>query len=153
MDVPTPDVKKGPPTPGEQLPQGAAQQVQESTAQAQQLDAQVQQATTPQLPQQGAPQGAPAEGVQAPQIQKTPRDGSPGGQLGNEEDNILFGPTDRPDENVSTGASVLSNTRATLPKDADKWLPALRIAAQDPSAPPMFKQMMQILLYKMNQGT
>jgi hypothetical protein len=146
----TPPVTKGPATvgaPSDQLPQGAATQLNQGMQQAQQSAQQAQQnaqsvQNQPQMPENP---GAPTQGIQisAPETSQMP--------LGDNEDGMLFGPTSRPDEHVTTGGGALSKTPP--PQDMARWLPALRQAAQDPNAPKMFKEMLSLLTYHISQGT
>lgn len=152
MDTPTPEMGAATPD-GTQLPKGSRQQLQQSTQQAGQLDQQVQQATTAPV-QPAGPQmasGLPGAPPLGPVQQATPETGPV--HLGDEEDGLLYGPTNKPQEHVTSGAGVLTSPRASVPPNIGTWLPALRLAAQDPTADPMFKNMLNLIVYHMNETT
>lgn len=93
---------------------------------------------------------AKTESIPLPRLSKNPRPRGGQGQLtGN--DNLLMGPTDRPGEHVTAGNSLYA--KRPVPENIAQWLPAITEAAQDPSAPAMFKNMLQLLMYHINEGS
>lgn len=136
MDTGTPD----------QLPKGAAQDLNEAAAQASAGSGNA----TP------SPNGQGATSSLAPQTQPG---GTPLGPVSSrkpdtsqitppgEDDSLLFGPTGRPDEHIGTGAGLAG--KSTTPPGADKWLPALVEASQDPTAPQMFRDMLKLVQHHM----
>ena len=66
--------------------------------------------------------------------------------ISNEDDSLLFGPTTRPNEHVTTGSfppgKMPPPTRAVT-----RALPALVRASKDPDASPQLKEMVRLLMY------
>lgn len=123
-----------------QLAQGDATQLNQDAAQ-------IPEQAAPQEPQIGE---APAQPEQPlPPVQTAKPETGPVNVSG-EDDSLLYGPTSRPNEHVTTGASL--GAKATLPPDSHKWMPALVEAAQDPTAPAFFKEMLQVLQYHAQNG-
>lgn len=90
------------------------------------------------------------ESIPLPRLSKSPRPTGSNGQLtGN--DHLLMGPTDRPREHVTAGSGLYA--KRPVPENISEWLPALTEAAQDPTAPAMFKNMLQLLMYHVNEGS
>lgn len=67
-----------------------------------------------------------------------------------ETDQMLFGPTDRPQEPITTGHASVGPQPA--PRDVAAWLPTLREAAEDPDAPESLKNMYRLVVHHMNKG-
>lgn len=65
----------------------------------------------------------------------------------NEDDELLFGPSDRPEQSVTTPHSVGT---ASIPQEVYTGLPALLEAAQDPDAPPAIRALVRMLDYHIN---
>jgi len=65
-----------------------------------------------------------------------------------ESEQMLLGPTSRPQENVGSGMSP----KGTLlpPKGIKSWFPSLDRASQDPEAPPQLKLLIQLLAHHMD---
>jgi hypothetical protein len=115
------EFRKGEPSP-EQLPQGEATRLNEGLEMAEDLAAQqavTEAAAAPAVPDEGPPEGVQFE-TRRPNL----------GNL-NDEESLLFGPTERPDEPLTFGAG----RKAPPPDDLMDWLPYLVAAARDPNAP------------------
>lgn len=117
----TPQIKKGPAdvmTP--QLPQGEATKLNDQAAQF----------------KQGQPEAAP---------DATPLQHNPPAPLGKDPTSqFLHGPTDRPNEPLSTGIAQ-DGTLKLGPGQAAEWLSNLSTLSQDPNAPPSVKAFLALL--------
>jgi len=120
-----------------QLPQGAAQQLNEGIA------------AIPAPPEAPAPQpvveAAPLEPVEYASAQTRARSGPV-----DEEEQILFAPTERKTEPITAGISARG--KGPLPPDLWNWLPALVDAAVDPTAPPQLKALVQLIADRVERG-
>ena len=128
-------------TTGTQLPKGQASSVNTQDQQAQQAIAQD---AVPTVATGTPQQTAPPAGTR-PFTAPT--------QLPGEEDNLLLGPTSRPNEHVATG--VMGNTTPP-PTQTATWLSALRQASQDPEAPARVRELTRLvnaLLSRTNGGS
>lgn len=125
---------------GPQLDYGDAQQLNELTAEA-----------NPPLPGEGQDQpqaldpNGPPEGVDLSGA-KMRDDGDPF-QPANEDEAILYGPSERPDLHVGQGAKP----RARKPRGLENFYPALQKAASEPDAPQELIDFMQILSYHLGR--
>lgn len=79
---------------------------------------------------QDAPPGPAPEGVV---LEQGPPAAGTQVRFADDDEEFLFGPTTRPDEPVTAGATV---RRAPPPSGIDAWLPVLLEAAAKPGAPP-----------------
>lgn len=144
----TPQYKKGPaadPT-QEQLPQGEAQQLNQGTQLAGELaKANGKPASKLAKPGQAQPEDAYVEQP----VEYGEPDNSPA-LPGNDDEQMLFGPTARPMEPVGYGRNPQG--KQTPPADLHQWLPALQEAASDPDAPPQFRNLMKALVYHTSQN-
>lgn len=131
-----PDVKKGEPSvePGQQqLPQGEATQLNKLVQAA---------ATRRRQPGQAAPTPA---GVDLSGRTRQP-------DLPNVRDEymaMLLGPSDRPEEHVTTGLNNATG-RQPVPREVLQHLPALVEAAKDPNAPPQLHVLLALINYHLN---
>lgn len=138
----TPEYKKGPASVTEpQLPQGEASQLNEAADNAKKMASASGLAGAGQPEPEGAYVPQPVEYAAPPRVTQE----APGG----ESDNMLYGPTDRPQEAITTGA-VPAGVQ-THPKDMGEWLPALQEAAADPGAPEQLKNMLKLILHHTGQ--
>jgi hypothetical protein len=130
MSVPEAEFQQGGGTP-EQLPQGAAQGLNEGLAQ---------------VPEEGgAPAAAPLE-EEVPET-ATPADYEPAYQPETDDDAFLTGPTTRPDEPVTAGV----NDRADIPASLRRALPLLVDAANTPGASPQLRSLVNFLVREANR--
>lgn len=67
----------------------------------------------------------------------------------NEDDELLFGPTDRPDEPMSQAGR---RGMARRPKNMERYLPVLTNAAASPDAPQELHDLLRVLQYHMGGG-
>ena len=141
----------------DQLPQGEAQAVnqadQQSKEQIQATDKANAEMGAPQTPAPPAPgsadQNLQAAAQETPQWQTVPPDVNPAPPL-NEDEHALFGPTNRPNEPVTANANAQIRQN---PPDMHLWFPALREAAQDPSAPAQLRTLYQLVIAKLQGQT
>lgn len=92
-------------------------------------------AARPDVPPAEAP-----EGVQlAPEAERT---AGMEGSYGDDFEEFMYGPTDRPEEPVTTGATA---RKAPPPGDMATWLPRLLEAARDPNAPLELQNFLRLL--------
>lgn len=124
---------------GEQLPQGAATQVNESNAAAAQAVAQAQ-------PQQGVPEGNPMQEIIPSDVQfaETPQGRNYAPQ--DEDEEILFAD--------ATGRGLASGRAPTgdrLPADIVRYMPMMAELAADPSAPPALKAVYRALVARLEE--
>lgn len=130
-----------------QLPQGAAKSLNDAAAQA--SDGQGN--STPAEGQTSSTEGTgPSATPSLPPVKRAQRLNTSQFVPPNEDDELLFGPTGRPDEHIMAGVS--SNAAKQLPPGSERWIPALAEAAQDPEAPQMFKDMLQLMQHHLNEG-
>jgi hypothetical protein len=89
-----------------------------------------------------------ADAVQPPEgvVLQKPAARKMTGSYGSPDEEFLFGPTRRPGEPVSTGAT---SAQAPPPADVGLWLPKLLEAAADPSAPPELLELVKVLRERM----
>jgi len=88
----------------------------------------------PNMPAEPPPEGV---ALQGPQIGMR-------GSYGDEEEEFLYGPTLRPDEPVTAGAT---SRLAPPPPGVQSWLPKLLAAARQPDAPPELHAFLRLLRY------
>ena len=126
---------------GEQLPQGEASQLNEGAAQAKKNASDL----------AGQNQAGPADQYQPAPVafSEPPKDSTPAMPTG-EDDQMLFGPTERPVEPITAGRAPVGYQPP--PKDIGSWLPTLQEAAADPNAPESIKNLFKLVVYHMNQG-
>lgn len=142
-DPSKPTVRQGPAdASGTQLPKGAAQNANQAYAEAQGAN---EAPTGAQAPQSAGAETT--EGQVEPTLVPRPRQGPI--PLQSEEDNLLFGPTGRPTESITTGN--LPNGRIPLPPNINKMIPILTQAVQDPDAPPQLRGLLQLLMHHANE--
>ena len=80
---------------------------------------------------------SPPDGVQL----QLPETGPVGGYVDDEEE-FLYGPTERPDESPTAGVTPRI---APPPESVRRWLPQLLAAAQQPDAPPELHAFIRLL--------
>jgi hypothetical protein len=68
---------------------------------------------------------------------------------GNDDEQMLFGPTARPMEPIHQGRVPIGYTRP--PDDVVGVLPSLQEAAQDPDAPEALKNMLRVVMYHLGK--
>ncbi len=114
-----------------------------------QLNDQIAQADPPLPGDPGAPAAealdpnGPPDGVDLSGKPDTGNDFHPA----NEDEEILYGPTERPGERIGSGA----NPRARRPKGLETFLPQLAKAASEPDAPQELHDFMTILSYHLGR--
>jgi len=124
-----------------QLAQGAAKKLNEAIAA-------IPEPVAPPEPAQAAPEAAPAE---LQPIEYAPARGrARAGGPADEEEQILFAPTERKTEPITAGISARG--KGPLPADLWSWLPALIDAAVDPTAPPQLKALVQLIADRIERG-
>lgn len=138
-DTPEPTFKKGDPAAGpgqgEQLPQGEAQDLNAAKP----PKGQPMQVEAEQQAGQAQDQEAGLESLPPVQYAAKPSPGSYDQPTG--DDALLFGPTDRPNEHVTT-----QDMRPGEPPQAGgAWMSALAAASQDPDAPQNLKDLMALV--------
>jgi hypothetical protein len=141
----TPEYQKGPaadPT-QEQLPQGEAQQLNEGVQAANEMK---QKNEGSKLAKPGQPENQ--DNYQPQPVEYGQPDNSPA-MPGNDAEQMLFGPTDRPMEPIHQGRVPLGYTRP--PDDVVKVLPSLQEAAADPDAPEALKNMLRVVMYHLGK--
>ena len=105
-------------------------------------------------PVSGSDTGDTAAPAEEPAYQPQPVELHDGGDDGfgsptSEDDQLLFGPTQMPQEPVTAGSDPMS--RNAPPADIDKWLPSLNRAASDPNAPALLKNLAALINYHLGQ--
>ncbi len=144
-DPATPTIRQGlADVTGDQLPKGAASALNQAVDTAQQAQGTQEPGVQPDVTQ-GSEQNAENA---VPTLVPRPRQGPI--PLQNEEDNLLFGPTSRPTEAVTTGN--LPNGRIPLPPNVNAMIPVLTQAVQDPDAPPQLRGLLQLLMHHMAES-
>lgn len=124
-------VQQGPPTVGGQSDQPLKGETTATNAALAQADQGLQQQAEQTQPTMPIQQQAPQTG---PQVTGTDAD-------------LLYGPTQRPNEPVTAGAGGIA-----MPANITNKLQALIQAAKDPDASPALKALVQLALYHMNAG-
>jgi len=127
---PLPEVRKQTGT-ATQLPQGGAQQVNQALA--------------------ALPQNQAAQTAVLPPIEYAPERGrARTGGPADEDEQILFAPTERRGEPITAG--IGPRGKGPLPADLWTWLPALIDAAVDPTAPPQLKALVELIASRIERG-
>lgn len=137
MAVEPGEVRRGDPgTERETLPQGEAAAVNEATP------------AVPAAPEE--PQAQPQEDLSPPQgVEWHDGTGDEPGKYTNEEDQFLFGGSDRPNESV---AAYRPGKSPPPPREVEDIMPHLVEAAADPEAPESIRRLVRLLDYHKNQG-
>jgi len=110
----------------EQLPQGAAQAVNEATPSATELNPDA----------ETAPTSGGSEDTSLPEM-AAPSDYQPMPQSDSENDDFIMSPTTRPQEPVTEGTA--QGGKPPLPADFDRWFPTFAEAADAMDAPLQLK--------------
>jgi len=130
----------------EQLPQGAAQEMQAGADEAERLQAQTNAeqaavAAPPEMPR-GEDASAP-DGVQlergAPQRRRE--------SFADDDEAFLYGPTVRPDEPIFSGTRL--GHKAPPPAEIMNWVPYLLEAANQPDAPQELRDLLREIVYNL----
>ena len=135
----TPIIRKGTGK-ATQLAQGAAKKLNEAIA------------AIPEVPETPAPAPQPAQvPAELPPIEYAPERGRARmGGPADEDEQILFAPTERRGEPITAG--IGPRGKGPLPADLWTWLPALIDAAVDPTAPPQLKALVELIASRIERG-
>jgi hypothetical protein len=98
------------------------------------------------------PSDVPTQDVaaaQAPPLPKMQRGTQPNLPPPQGTDDLLFGPSSRPMEPPTAGGNILSKPQP--PEHLGQYIPALRAATADPSAPPLLHNLLALLAYHLGE--
>lgn len=70
--------------------------------------------------------------------------------FGSEDDEILFGPTNRPNETFQN--QVITTRKPPAPQDLEKYMTLFAEASRQPNAPPELQAFMRILSYNLGKA-
>lgn len=134
--------KRGPASiaPGEeQRPMGEATDLNEQLA-----SPEAQAALSPKTGATALPDASPAPDLSGPMMRDAPI------SFQSEDDEILYGPTIRPEETFQN--QVITTRRAPAPQNLEQYLALFSEASRQPNAPPELQAFLRILSYNLGKA-